>query len=234
MFDTSRTIYFLLGIHFRLSKLEKKIPNMTPSEAREAAFHFVRPESAAFLQNIPVRVIYHGIEYFPETSGILFAGNHQSYFDIPILLACMESPTGFVGKSSLQKIPLIGRIMRLLECVFMDREDLRQSLDAIKSASELLKEGMNVVIFPEGTRSRSDEIGEFHKGSLKAATMVGAPIVPFRIDGAHAIFESNRGFSVKPREVHVYFGEPIYTDTLSRVDQKDLSANFENIVKSLP
>ena len=90
-----------------------------------------------------------------------------------------------------------------------------------------------MVIFPEGTRSQGPVMAEFKKGSIKAATMVGAPIVPFRIENMYAIFEGNKGIKVKPAEVHIYFGKMIDVAGMSRAEQKELSANMKEIVESL-
>ena len=233
MFETIRTLHYLIKIRIHMIPVRRSIKTMDSQGAWDTVFHFIRPEAAGLMKAIPSRVIYHGLENLPETKGVLFVGNHQSYFDIPILMSCMESPTAFVAKSTLAKTPIVGPLIRLLDCVLLDRDDLRQAMDAIHQTSYRLKAGLNMVIFPEGTRSRCDEMGEFKKGSLKAATLSGAPIVPFRIDGAHALFESNRGLRVKSREVHVYFGEPIETASLDREQQKQLATHIRSIVAAL-
>lgn len=233
MFETLRTVNYLIGLRIRMIRVRRQIKTMDSAEAWDTVYHFLRPETAGLMKAIPSRIIYHGLENLPEQTGVLFVGNHQSYFDIPVLLACMEAPTAFVAKNSLSKIPLVGPLMKMMDCVLLDRDDLRQAVEAIHQTSYRLKSGLNMVIFPEGTRSRCDTMGEFKKGSLKAATLSGAPIVPFRIDGTHGLFESNKGIRVKSREVHVYFGEPIDTSSLDRDQQKQLAAHIRDIVLAL-
>ena len=233
MFETVRTLTYLVGLRLRMIRVCRQLRTMDSQEAWEHAYHFIRPEAAGLMKAIPARVVYHGLENLPEEKGILFVGNHQSYFDIPVLLACMESPTAFVAKDSLGSAPIIGPLLKMLDCVLLNREDLRQALAAIQQTSFRLQSGLNMVIFPEGTRSRCDTMGEFKKGSLKAATLSGAPIVPFRIDGTHRLYESNRGIRVRSGEVHVYFGKPIRTADMDRSHQKDLAAHIRDIVAAL-
>ncbi len=100
------------------------------------------------------RVIYHGLENIPEDQNVFFIANHQSYFDIPILLDVMDRGTAFVAKESLGKVPMLRQWMENLGCLFIDREDIKQSVRVIRKAAEQMEQGLNMVIFPEGTRSR--------------------------------------------------------------------------------
>ena len=130
-------------------------------------------------------------------------------------------------------MPFVGGMMRCIGCVLINRKDLRQSMDAIKVTSERLEKGLNMIIFPEGTRSKSEEMGEFKKGSIKAATNIGASIVPFRISHLADVFEANKGFKIVPRQVDIYFGEPIETSEMSKKDQRFLADHMKEIVQSL-
>ena len=170
----------------------------------------------------------------PDQGGVLYVGNHQSIFDIIAMLSIMEFPTAFVNKKELDHVFFLGALMRGIDCVSIDREDLRQSLSAIKTASERLKEGMNMVIFPEGTRSKNGQMGEFKKGSIRAATNIGGKIVPFRITSEiRDILENNKGLHIIPQEVHVYIGKPIDTGAMTRQEQKDLAEEIPQIVAAL-
>lgn len=211
----------------------RRSKKMEPEESWRLGYEFVHARSSKLLKVTGSRVIYHGLENLPERTGVLFVGNHQSYLDIPTLLAVMEAPTAFVSKKSVGEKPFLGPILDMIGCVSIDRDDIRQSLKAIKEASARLEQGLNMVIFPEGTRSQSANIAEFKKGSIKAATMVGAPIVPFRLENVYAILEGNKGIKVKPQEVHVYFGEMIDVASMSKAEQKQLGENMRDIVINL-
>jgi len=178
------------------------------------------------------RVIYHGLEHIPEDRNVFFIANHQSYFDIPILLDVMDRGTGFVAKRSLGKIPMLNRWMENMGCLFIDRDDIKQSVRCIRESAEQMKLGLNMVIFPEGTRSKGGPVHEFKRGSVKPAFLAGVPVIPVCIDGAYKIFEGNRGFRVVPAEVHVYVGEPVETASMSKAEQREFSGSMEELILS--
>lgn len=233
MFETIRTAAYMGKVFLEARKAIRNSKKMSLEEGWQYGYDFVHPRAPELLRITGSRIIYHGLENLPEQKGVLFVGNHQSYLDIPVLLGVMESPTAFVSKKSVGEKPFLGPILDMIGCVSIDRENLRQSLVAIKEASQRLTQGLNMVIFPEGTRSQGPEMAEFKKGSIKAATMVGAPIVPFRLENVYAIFEGNKGIKVKPSEVHVYFGEKIDVASMSKAEQRELAGKMRDIVQAL-
>lgn len=233
MFETIRTAAYMGKVFLSSRKVIRKSKKQPEEEMWQTGYDFVHPRAAEIFKKAGTRIIYHGLENLPEQKGVLFVGNHQSYLDIPAILAVMEAPTAFVSKKSVGEKPFLGPILDMVGCVSIDRENLRQSLTAIKEASVKLQKGLNMVIFPEGTRSQGPEMAEFKKGSIKAATMVGAPIVPFRLENVYAILEGNKGIKVKPAEVHVYFGEMIDVASMSKAEQRELGGKMREIVQSL-
>ncbi len=233
MFETIRTGLYMCKIFIKARKVIRQSKKVSEEESWQMGYDFIRPYAQGIFKVAGTRIIYHGLENLPERKGVLFVGNHQSYLDIPALLAVMEEPTAFVSKKEVGQKPFLGPILDVVGCVHMDREDVRQSLNAIKEAAQKLERGLNMVIFPEGTRSQGPVMAEFKKGSIKAATMVGAPIVPFRLENVYAIFEGNKGIKVKPAEVHIYFGEMIDVASMTRAEQKELSGKMKEIVESL-
>lgn len=159
-----------------------------------------------------------GMEKVPQEGAVLFVSNHQSNFDFAILMGLINKPKGFVAKIELSKIPVVSPWMRNVGCVFMDRNDIRQSLKVMNEAVEIIKSGQSMVIFPEGTRSRSDKIAEFKKGGLRLAGKAGVPIVPVTLSGTYRVVEANKGI-IKPVAVKVVISEPIYYETLSKEDK---------------
>ena len=233
MFETIRTAAYMGKVFLSSRNVIRKSKKQSEEEMWQTGYDFVHPRAAEIFKKAGTRIIYHGLENLPEQKGVLFVGNHQSYLDIPAILAVMEAPTAFVSKKSVGEKPFLGPILDMVGCVSIDRENLRQSLTAIKEASVKLQKGLNMVIFPEGTRSQGPEMAEFKKGSIKAATMVGAPIVPFRLENVYAILEGNKGIKVKPAEVHVYFGEMIDVASMSKAEQRELGGKMREIVQSL-
>ncbi|MBP1759616.1 MAG: 1-acyl-sn-glycerol-3-phosphate acyltransferase [Firmicutes bacterium] len=177
-----------------------------------------------------VTVETKGEEKIPSEGAVLFVSNHQGNFDIPILLGYINKPKAFIAKIELQKLPLISTWMTHLKCVFMDRSDIRQSLKVINQAADHLKEGYSMVIFPEGTRSKSQTLGEFKAGSLKLAFKAGVPIVPVTIRGSYKIMEQN-GFIIKPAHVEIIISDPIPTIGLTKEQAAELPEKVRGIIE---
>ncbi|MBF8982809.1 1-acyl-sn-glycerol-3-phosphate acyltransferase [Lutibacter sp. B2] len=171
-----------------------------------------------------------GLENIPE-GPIVVISNHQGFFDIPVLLFAIHKPISFIAKIELATIPIFGTWMKLIKCIFIDRDNPRQSLKAINSGVNLLKEGHSMVIFPEGTRSKGSTMGEFKKGSLRLATKAKVPILPVTIKGTYKILEDNNK-RIKPSKVKVVISKPIYTDNLSKEEESMLSDQVYDIVNS--
>lgn len=177
-----------------------------------------------------VSVAVSGEEKIPVEGSVLFVSNHQGNFDIPLLLGHIAKPKGFIAKIELKKVPLLRTWMTHLNCVFMDRSDIRQSLKVMKQATDYLKAGYSMVIFPEGTRSKSNTLGEFKAGSLKVALKAGVPIVPITISGSYKIMEQN-GIIIKPAHVKITIHDPILTDGLSKEEAIELPEKIKGIIR---
>lgn len=175
------------------------------------------------------KVNVYGIENLPKDGSILFVSNHQSNFDILLLLSYLPVPKGFVAKTELAGFPFVNKWMRKIHCLFMDRHDIKQSAQIIIEGIKQLKSGINMVIFPEGTRSKTGELGEFRSGSFKLATKSKCLIVPITIDGTRKIMEANN-YKIMPETINLYIHEPINTSSLSKEEQAELPDRVRNII----
>jgi 1-acyl-sn-glycerol-3-phosphate acyltransferase len=172
-------------------------------------------------------VTVSGEENIPKDTAVLFVSNHQGNFDIPLLLGYIQKPKAFISKIEVKKMPFIGTWMEQLNCLFMDRKNVRQSVKAINEGARLLQNGTSLVIFPEGTRSKGDDMSEFKAGSFKLATKSGVPIIPVTINGSYKIMEQ-QGFWIKPTSVHIEVHPPIYPQ---QQEAKNLARLSEQIIK---
>jgi len=170
-----------------------------------------------------------GTEKIPD-GPVLFVSNHQSNFDIPLMLSFVNKPKSFIAKIELANIPLLSSWMKAGNCVFIDREDPRQSLRVINEGIEILKRGHSMVIFPEGTRSKGPQMQDFKKGSLRLATKSGVPIVPVTISDSYKMFEANNG-RIKPAKVTITVSDPMYTNQLTKEEENSLSDKVYEIIK---
>ncbi|MDV4149566.1 lysophospholipid acyltransferase family protein [Clostridium sp. AL.422] len=180
-----------------------------------------------------VKVTVHGIENIPKDKNVLYIGNHQGSFDIPIYISEIPGLKGFVSKIEVKKIPGVRTWMGYMYCVFMDRSSLRKSGEAIIEGVKILKNGHSLVIFPEGTRSKGDKMGEFKAGSFKLATKSKVPIVPVTMNGSYKIMENNKKkWIVKASNVDLYIHPAIETSNLSKEEQDGLVTKVYEIIES--
>ena len=109
-----------------------------------------------------------------------------------------------------------------MHCVFIDRENIRESLKAINQAIENVNNGYSMLIFPEGTRSKSHKLGEFKKGSMRIALKAKVPLVPIVLDNSFKVFEGSKG-KLKPATINMSILKPIYVDNLTKEEKSNLA-----------
>lgn len=176
------------------------------------------------------RIEISGNEHVPADGPVVYIANHQGNYDIPILIGHVAGRKALISKIEVLKLPLIRTWMKLMQCEFMDRKNLRQSAKVIQHATETLRAGTSMVIFPEGTRSKSDRMGAFKHGSFKLALKAEVPIVPVTIDGSWRLLERT-GF-MTPGKVRVVVHPPIATAGLSKEEQDILPGRVREIIAS--
>ncbi len=122
--------------------------------------------------------------------------------------------------------------MRYLHCLFLDRTDIRQGLKTILEATEKIKSGISICIFPEGTRNSNPsetDMLPFHEGSFRIASKSDCPVIPIAMNNTAEIWEAHFP-AIKPCHVILEYGKPIYPEQLSREDKKHLGAYTQNII----
>ncbi|MBQ0166456.1 MAG: 1-acyl-sn-glycerol-3-phosphate acyltransferase [Treponema sp.] len=203
-------------------------------EERNALVNVHVPDWARYMVNLmgckKSEVTVIGQENIPQDTAVVFIGNHQSYLDIPVMLGYSGKNLAFIAKAEILKVPVLSAWMKLMECVFMVRESPRQSVQAMNTAVENVKKGYSMMIFPEGHRSRSDEIKAFHPGSFKLAFRSEVPIIPVTIDGTWHLFEEKKRPQAAP--ITLTFHEPIPTAGLTREQQAAIPEKVFEIIKA--
>ena len=178
-----------------------------------------------------VKTIVLGEERIPKDTAVLYVGNHRSYFDVLLTYVRVPRPTGYVAKKEMLRYPFLRVWMRYLHCLFLDRANIKEGLKTILAAVELVKQGISVTIFPEGTRNKvPDTFLPFHDGSFKIAEKGGVPIVPMTIVNSGAVFEDHLPF-IKKATVVIEYGEPIYPDQLDKETRKHMGAYVSGIIQ---
>lgn len=167
---------------------------------------------------------------------VMFVANHCSWMDIPFVGVNVGWRNyKMIAKQELLKVPILSKSLSVAGHVMLDRSSRRSQFNAYKKGVQYLKDGVNLVTFPEGTRSRDGRLGPFKKGAFKMAEAVNAPIVPMTIGYAHKvqpldfIFPVRRSRSI-PATIH--FGEAI--DTAGKKDEEVMEAVWNEIAADLP
>lgn len=177
--------------------------------SRELAARISRLWATAILRTAGVRLTIEGKEHIADASSRFFMGNHQSALDIPILVAALRGGAQFMGKDTLLRIPLFGRLLLLYGYVPVHRSQPRVTLRTLnRMLTRIREKPFSLVVFPEGTRERDGRLLPFRMGTMKIGREAGLPIVPFSIDGSMAV--SHRDvFRVCPGPVRLTFSKPI-------------------------
>lgn len=170
-----------------------------------------------------------GYENIPD-GPVLYTANHQGIFDAFVMLTKMREPCGFFIKKEAASIPILSIWMKKMKCVFVDRENPREAVKAINEGVKLIESGRSLVIFPEGTRSRSGDLGEFKNGAFKIAQKTGCPIVPVAIDGTYKILEEHK--RVRKAHVKVRILPPVEVKDMSREEFKTIAPKVREIIKN--
>ncbi len=178
------------------------------------------------------RMDVKGTEKIDYSSPKVYMCNHQSLLDIPILMLIIRSGSYFVAKHELGKIPVFGWYMKALGMIFVKRGAGPDAIRSLHKAGELIRSGRSVIIFPEGTRSRTGEIASFKKGGFHVAMAANVDIVPISIMGANVVLPyelMNRSSC----EVKVRIGEAISVKEYERRTVGKLLKLTEQRIKDL-
>lgn len=226
--------HFAVSLVMTIPKLNKvkTLDRQGKTEERDRLVHEVASKWAMSQVKLSgARVKVFGEENLPKDRNVLFISNHQGNFDIALFMSHIDKPKGYVSKIEMQKIPILKTWMEYLNCVFMDRGNLRKSAEAIAEGIKILKKGYSLSIFPEGTRSKGDTMGDFKAGSFKLATKAKVPILPVTIKGSYKLMEAN-GNKIVPADVEVYIHPPVETENLTKEELDLLPDRVKSIIES--
>jgi len=173
----------------------------------------------------------------PEQSCI-FVANHQGAYDIFLLYGYLNVPIKWIMKQSLRKIPLVGKACEMAGFIFVDSSSPVAAAKTIREAEQGLKKGASIVVFPEGARTRTGELGKFKKGAFQMAMDMKLPIVPVTINGSYKVL-SRHTFLLSPHRMELIIHDPVFTDHLITGSLRDaathirtLSEQSKNIIAS--
>ena len=151
----------------------------------------------------------------------IYVANHQSMFDALMIAAAIPGNFSVIAKKGLLKIPVFGSVVKRMGFIFIDRMNRREAGRSITLSAEQIRSGISVLIFLEGTRTKTGDVGTFKSGALILARTTRAPLVPMGISGS---FEANpSGWNFVPSLLKINFGEPIEYDEYRELSSDELS-----------
>lgn len=174
-----------------------------------------------------VRVRVEGLERLDPSRSYVFAANHQSIYDIPIVFASLPFQLRIIAKASLGKIPFLGWHLQRTGHVLVDRS--KPGAGTVKKMAKLVAEGHSLIVFPEGTRSADGHVARFKGGSFVIALDAGLPIVPISIVGSRHVMTKGQ-LTVRPGAVTLFVHDPIETRSVPREAARELAASVRDVV----
>lgn len=176
-----------------------------------------------------IRVTVTGYSNIDPGRSYIYMSNHQSNFDIPVLLAYLDTQFRYLAKAELFKIPIFGYAMKRAGYISIDRSNRKSAFESLKEAAKKIRNGASVLIFPEGTRSRDGNIRPFKKGGFALAVDSGVPVVPIVIHGTWSIM-SKKGVRIRPGNVEIEILKPIETSDYTRKTRDDLMEKVDQAI----
>jgi 1-acyl-sn-glycerol-3-phosphate acyltransferase len=205
---------------------------LSPMDAQGARQHgCARWWSRTLLFVCGVRVRVRGLGHIPKGQSCVFAANHQSYLDIPVVFGWLPVNFRIMAKASLFHIPFLGWHLRRSGHMPIHRDNPRRAARSLLEAAGHVREGTPVFVFPEGGRSRDGRLGEFKAGTFLLAIKAGVPVVPMTIRGTREALPMN-SWNIRAADVELILHEPIPAEAMRAGRAEELAARVRAVIAS--
>lgn len=174
-----------------------------------------------------------GTENINSQTPAIYVANHCSYIDTACLCKALPVNLHFIGKKELIRIPIIGWYMLAVGHIFIDRKNKKNAIKSLKKAVQRIKNGKNVVMYPEGTRSATGEIGDFKRGAFQLALLAEVNIIPISIKGTYETFSKNDRLITPGGKVLIQIGKPITPLNYAANSVKDLASYTKKKIEEM-
>ena len=162
-----------------------------------------------------IPVVVRGHENVDKKTSYVFVANHQGAFDIFLIYGFLGRNFKWMMKKALRKVPFIGFACEKAHHIFVDKSGPSKIEESINEARHTLKDGMSLVVFPEGTRTYTGKVGRFKKGAFLIADQLQLPVVPLTISGSFQVLPRQKGMFnfVKRHTLKLTIHKPIFPET---------------------
>jgi 1-acyl-sn-glycerol-3-phosphate acyltransferase len=177
-----------------------------------------------------VRVEIEGLEHIDSIRPQIIVANHSGLHDILALAASLPVQFRWIAKKSLFRVPFMGWHMQRSGYIPIDRDNPREAAKSILEAAELIRGGINAIAFPEGTRSRTGDLGTFHSGAFALALRAGVPLVPITLEGSYRVIMP-KTLQVNPGTIiRIKIDRPIDLGSFGKAEKLRLMAHVFEIM----
>jgi len=219
----------------RYNKMAPEFEQLRSEKRYEEERELILKGTGTFLDSLQskwhLKYDVKGEENIPDQGPVLIVSNHQGYADILMMYwAIRKFQIGFIAKSEFQGFKPLDRCINYTRSIYIDRGDARSAIQTLNTASQMMKDGFSLVIFPEGTRSKGHEMGEFKPGSFKFAQKAKVPILPVTLDGSYHVFEEKGSFNNK-EPLHVRIHPLVHYEQMSRKEQNEAHLTVEQTIR---
>jgi 1-acyl-sn-glycerol-3-phosphate acyltransferase len=190
-----------------------------------------RAWSWLILKTTGVKVTVEGLERLTPGTTYIFVANHQSHYDTPVIFSSLPYQLRIIAKASLARFPVLGWHLKRGGHLFVDRKNPNQS-GILSRWRALVSQGLSLIIYAEGTRSRDGHVARFKAGSFLLAIQAGLPVVPLAVVGTRRVMPKGR-LQTEPADVQLIVHDPIPAPSLDRPtvrDARDLAARAHAVV----
>ena len=191
-----------------------------------------RKWSAELMDIAGIKLEVFGRSNIDKNETYIFVSNHSDLFDIPILHCAIENDFRIIYKKELEKVPIFGKGLERSPYIGVVRENPQKAMKSVENAIKSAGEGRSVLVFPEGTRTKTGAVGQFKRGGFMIAARAGKPVVPVAVKGTYGISTSSK-FAIKGADVKVMIGEPIYQSSHNSQEEKKLMIEVKERIEKM-
>ena len=209
------------------------VMQLMPTALRRRSAHVMaRLWSVGMIYTTGTKCTVEGLENITHSGPFVVMSSHRSHMDVPIAIRYLPFLFGFIVKAELMRIPIFRGAMLTIGCVAVSRGKSRDDHSVLDSVAADVANGKNILIFPEGTRSTSEDFLPFKKGGIVTAIKAGVPILPIAMSGTNHVIPA-KIHTVSSGQVLLRIGESIPTEGLTLADRDDLLAQVQNAIAEL-